>query len=149
MRFAGTVEPFARVEVHRYVEWLLTIQEVDWPKMADAAWHDWGARFAPLVSELMYHYPCCSVAGVGMFILEPGRVHPTHKDVQPPEWLARIHVPLVTNPGAVFVMDDGEHHLEVGTAYRMNTLANHAVENRGSTTRVHFIFDLKRGSDAK
>lgn len=113
--------------------------------MSDQSWGDWVVTFAPMAFHLMDHYPGCEIAGLGVFTLVPGQTHPMHKDVQPPEWLARVHVPLITNPGAVLIMDDGEHHLEVGKAYRMNTLANHTVENRGEETRVHFIFDIKRG----
>jgi hypothetical protein len=88
-------------------------------------------------------YPGCAVSGIGVWDMEPGQVHPAHRDEQPPYWIARIHVPLITNPGVVFTMEDGEHRMEVGKAYRMNTLATHAVANHGDTTRVHLVFDIR------
>lgn len=145
VRFTGTVEPFATLDVKHFVRWLdKRIPPHDWPKMSDAAYMGWGEMFQPIADTLVRHYyHSCSVSGIGMFTLDPGVIHPAHADVQTPDWMVRVHVPIVTNPGAVIVMGDGEHHLQVGKAYRMNTLATHAVENRGKTPRLHFIFDVK------
>jgi hypothetical protein len=87
------------------------------------------------------YYPDCQFS-YGLWDLEPGQVHPAHTDQQPPSWLVRIHVPLSTNPGVVFTMEDGDHHMAVGKAYRMNTLRTHAVENRGKTPRVHLVIEV-------
>lgn len=86
-------------------------------------------------------YPDCRFS-YGLWNMEPGQVHPAHIDQQPPEWLARIHVPLKTNAGVVFTMEDGDHHMEVGKAYRVNTLRTHAVANRGNTERVHLVIEV-------
>jgi hypothetical protein len=144
MRFTGTIEPFADVAVSVYVKRLNAIPVHDWTKMADASWQGWGDWFTPLSSLLVAnHYPGCFVSGLGMFVLEPGQVHPAHKDIQPSYWLTRIHVPIITNPKATIIMDDGVHHLKVGKAYRFNTLAMHEVRNDGATHRAHFIFDVR------
>lgn len=144
MRYTGTIEPFADVDVRALVDWLMVIPEADWRRMSDEAWLGWGDRFRPLATTLVrQHFPGCAIIGIGMFVLKAGVSQPAHKDEQPPEWVTRVHVPLITNPGAIFTMDDGEHHMEVGKAYRMNTLATHAVENRGKTSRVHFMWDIK------
>jgi hypothetical protein len=39
-------------------------------------------------------------------------------------------------------MDDGEHHMKVGNAYRFNPTARHEVENRGETPRFHYVTDI-------
>ena len=79
-----------------------------------------------------------------MFPLDPGQIHPAHQDMQPTEWVTRVHIPLVTNPHAVATMDDGYHQMLVGKAYLFNTLVTHAVANGGTTPRIHLVFDVKR-----
>lgn len=88
-------------------------------------------------------YPECRFA-YGLWTMEPGQIHPAHIDEQPPEWIARIHVPLETNADVIFTMDDGDHRLEVGKAYRVNTLRTHAVANKGATERVHLVVEVMR-----
>jgi hypothetical protein len=125
MRFVGTIERFASVDV----------SELDWSKDEN------GRQIAEGLTSRFY--PGCSVSGVGFFLMDPGQVHPAHQDEQPPYWVTRVHVPIRTNDGVVFTMDDGEHRMEVGKAYRMNTLATHAVANHGDTIRVHLVFDVR------
>lgn len=146
MRFVGTIESFARVDVSAFVDWLSSVPVEDWRKTADADWDEWGGRFGyPLADKLTKtYYPGCRVSGIGIFVLEPGQVHPAHKDEQNPSWVTRVHVPLITSDEALIIMDDGEHRMEVGKAYRFNTLATHAVVNLGKTHRAHFVFDIVR-----
>jgi hypothetical protein len=125
MRFVGTIERFAEVDIGE----LDPSNDESGRPIAEAL----TARF----------YPGCSVSGVGFFVMEPGQVHPAHCDEQPPYWVTRVHVPITTNPGVIFTMDDGEHRMEVGKAYRMNTLVTHAVENGGDTSRIHLVFDVR------
>jgi hypothetical protein len=125
MRFAGTIECFAEVDVNGL----------------DPTNNESGRPIAEALTAT--HFPGCSVSGVGFFVLDPGQVHPAHKDIQPPYWVTRVHVPVETNDKVIFTMDDGTHHMEVGKAYRFNTLATHAVENGGKTPRVHLVFDVR------
>lgn len=139
-----TIEAFADVDVSQEAAWLDGIPLAEWRHMADPGWH--GAReiFRPLAEELMAAFPGCVISGRGLFLLEPRQLHPAHMDVQPPDWVTRVHVPIVTNPLATATTDDGELHMEVGKAYRFNTRAMHAVHNDGDTPRVHLVFDVKR-----
>ena len=89
-------------------------------------------------------YPGCRISGSDHWTLEPGILHPAHTDEQSAEWVARIHIPITTNPHVVFTMEDGPHQMLVGKAYTINTLAPHAVSNGGSTPRVHFVFEVSR-----
>lgn len=78
----------------------------------------------------------------------PGRGHPYHQDSQPPAWVTRVHVPVVTNPDAWFMWqpEDGvKVHFAAGQAYTFNTLVPHAFANDGPTDRVHLTFDVLRG----
>ena len=139
-----TIEPFASVDVASHAAWLQTVPVADWPKMADPAWRGWEARFRPLATSLMVEFPGCAMSGLGLFLLQPGQRHPAHKDEQPPDWVTRVHVPIVTNELATATTDDGEIHMEVGVAYTFNTRATHAVYNGGATPRVHMVMDIRR-----
>ena len=57
----------------------------------------------------------------------------------------KIHVPLQTNPGAIFESNGCEHHLKEGIAYEANNIAPHAVRNDGDEDRIHLIFELFDG----
>jgi hypothetical protein len=75
--------------------------------------------------------------------LDPGRRIARHVDSAP--FFARchrVHLPLLTQPGAVLEVDGTEHHLAVGGAYEVNNRRPHAAANRGPTPRVHLILDL-------
>jgi Aspartyl/Asparaginyl beta-hydroxylase len=57
----------------------------------------------------------------------------------------KIHVPLVTNPSAYFLVRDEKIHLEQGIAYEVNNIVSHGGENLGSKDRIHFIFEVFEG----
>ena len=57
----------------------------------------------------------------------------------------KIHVPLVTNPEAKFLVRDELFHLEVGRAYEVNNIVSHGASNLGAEDRVHFIFEVYEG----
>lgn len=86
-----------------------------------------------------YNRPYACVSRVG-----PGNGHGYHRDSQPPEWITRVHVPLVTNEACWFAWEpDGKRvHFSVGNAYSFNTLVPHAFGNDGTTERIHLTFDV-------
>ena len=67
---------------------------------------------------------------------------PPHRDNCAVNWLSRVHVPILTNPGCFFLIGGQAHHMEVGTSYQVNPGIPHAVCNDGATTRVHLMFDV-------
>lgn len=75
-------------------------------------------------------------------VVMPGAVIDPHTDELGPDWVTRIHVPLLTNSDAMFITGDVVRRLQVGLAYEINTRERHAVWNAGSTPRVHLMFDL-------
>ena len=80
--------------------------------------------------------------------LIPGRTYEYHRDPQPPEWITRMHVPIVTNPDAWFMWEpeDGVRvHFAAGKAYAFNTLIPHNFGNDGAADRIHLTFDVLRG----
>lgn len=158
-RFLGTVEKFAvldPVKIAAVVEWITAIPFEDWGQqkphgvlplkpamMSNHTWHGFGEALDPIVNDILVHYPDCIAQQRMLSAVMPGDDIPRHTDDQCPEWVERVHVPLLTNKDAAFVCDDGPHFMEVGAAYRVNTEAYHAVYNRGETPRVHFMFDVR------
>ncbi len=53
----------------------------------------------------------------------------------------RIHVPLQTNHGVEFTVDEELVIMEEGKAYELNNLLPHGVYNGGKEDRIHLIFD--------
>lgn len=76
--------------------------------------------------------------------LVPGACYKYHQDPQQPNWITRVHVPVLTNPGAwlEFEEEGGPVHFEVGKAYSFNTLKRHRYGNDGNADRVHLLFDV-------
>lgn len=152
----GEPLPLEPSTLRRVVEWIQAIPFEDWPQqhrladglirpamVTDATWHSFGAVTDELVR----------VATPGSFghlrernrllsVVMPGATIEPHTDELGPDWVTRIHVPLTTNPDAMFITGDVVHRLAVGLAYEINTRERHAVWNAGKTPRVHLMFDL-------
>ena len=125
-RYEGTIEEIADVDVSQ----LINERDVQ--------------KFKPLALDIVEKvYPGCEISGYDLWTIEPGILHPAHTDEQGTDWVARVHVPIVTNPHVVFTMEDGPHQMLVDKAYTINTLAPHAVSNGGMTPRIHFVFEVK------
>ncbi len=57
----------------------------------------------------------------------------------------KIHVPLVTNSEASFLVNGENFHLETGKAYEVNNIVSHGAANGGPEDRIHFIFEVFEG----
>lgn len=53
----------------------------------------------------------------------------------------RIHLPLQTQPGCAFTVDDYTEELVVGDLYVLNNCLTHSVANPSDLDRVHLIID--------
>ena len=153
-RFTGSVEEIGPVDVGDVVAWIVAIPFQEWHQqsrtelrpamMTDLAWHGFGSMVAPVVADLMEHFPGCHEDQRMLSVVMPGHSIPPHTDSQPPHWLCRVHVPLTTNEQSRFIVGGMTHHLEPGRAYRVNTEAVHSVENAGTSPRINFMFDVRR-----
>ena len=54
----------------------------------------------------------------------------------------RIHIPIITDPDILFILDGKKFHLECGYAYEMNNLVEHSVVNPTAVGRVHLMVDI-------
>ncbi|KQX19463.1 MULTISPECIES: aspartyl/asparaginyl beta-hydroxylase domain-containing protein [unclassified Sphingomonas] len=78
--------------------------------------------------------------------LGPGQVIPSHRDGGTLlEETHRCHLPIVTNPGVGFRIDDISYHLQAGTVYEVDNFRPHAVANAGTAARIHLICNILPG----
>lgn len=77
-----------------------------------------------------------------IFRTKPNGITRMHRDDNE-AWLAnvRVHIPIVSNPGAVLMSEGRAKHFPVGEAWTFDNQTVHSVVN-GDTTRVHLIIDV-------
>lgn len=152
-----TCEKFTACNPSLIAEWIGRIPFEDWPQqlpladgkirpamVTDLTWHDFRATTEALVNKLAWL--CGGKASNRMLsVVMPGASIGTHADAMNPPWLTRAHVPLVTNTDAGFVIGGVWHHMEVGSAYRVDIRCQHEVRNEGKTPRIHLMFDVLGG----
>jgi hypothetical protein len=154
-RFGGTCEPLCGLDASRLSNWIREIPLAAWPQqnrlsvdypypamVADLEWQGFGEIVSSCVEALMQFFEGGVPTHRMLSIVIPGQRIARHDDVQGENWRCRVHVPLVTNPGAVMFFDDESFHMEVGTAYRVNTEVPHSLHNLGSEPRIHLFFDV-------
>ncbi len=80
-----------------------------------------------------------SIAGGGdlgqhreKIIAIPGREH---------HWKLRFHLPIITNPGVEFLMDNQKYKMAAGTIHVFNQSCLHGVANLSSELRIHMYWD--------
>lgn len=153
-RFTGTCEWLADVAAQPVIDWITAIDFADWPQqhridhqlrpamVSDFAWHEFGAASHGLIAHLAGQFGWGQTRQRMLSVVMPGHSIPPHTDEQGPEWKYRVHVPLTTNDQSQFIVGGVAHHMKIGSAYRVNTLAEHSVTNDGQTPRIHFMFDV-------
>ena len=106
------------------------------------------AQWKPLVEPVLaqatapYGYKRGAFPRVMLARMAPGGVIHPHFDTGPAaQWVHKIHVPLQTNDGVVFFQENNPHHFAEGEAVEVNNMGYHSVQNRGSTDRIHLIFE--------
>jgi hypothetical protein len=53
----------------------------------------------------------------------------------------RIHIPVLTNPDVVFLLNGTRVVMEAGSAWYLRLRDPHSVVNGGATDRVHMLVD--------
>ena len=72
---------------------------------------------------------------VRILLKEPRSTLSWHRDPEP-----RLHVPIITNPGCIMVIENVAKHLPAdGSAYITNNLKYHNAFNGGEENRVHLV----------
>lgn len=77
--------------------------------------------------------------------LRPGSVIKPHQDRDLVYWdgAVRLHIPIVTNPDVLFLVDDRKIEMKPGECWFADFSKIHSVENNGKTNRVHLVIDCK------
>ena len=87
----------------------------------------------------------CALGSVRFLRLAPGariREHRDH-DLTPEAGLARMHVPIITNPQVEFFLDADRVDMQPGECWYLNFSLPHWIENNGDTDRIHLVIDCK------
>lgn len=97
---------------------------------------------AHALATLVRDFPL-PLLGVRLMALGPGARSKEHRDAKcGPSWgMVRLHVPIVTNPGALVVIDGTEYHWTAGQLWFGDFNRSHHVRNEGDETRVHLVLD--------
>jgi hypothetical protein len=109
------------------------------------AWQVWQPLLQPLLDAaiLPYGFAQPEFPKAMLARLEAGQVIDSHVDGAGSNLRThKIHVPLITNPGALFMSRDEGFHLAYGRAWEVNNIAPHGGVNRGEEDRIHLIFEV-------
>lgn len=111
------------------------------PGPADFAPTVWLRRL-PYLHDILGAIPA-PLNAVRLMALGPGAASQPHRD---PKYalqrgLVRLHIPLISNPGAVLVLDGVEHCWQPGQLWYGDFSREHLVRNTGPVTRVHTVID--------
>lgn len=88
--------------------------------------------FEYIYEELSKHF---EIGRMRLLLLEPRNSLSFHRDPEP-----RLHIPILTNPGCLFIVDNFSTHLAAeGLVYYTNTKKYHTTLNGGETNRVHLV----------
>lgn len=85
----------------------------------------------------------CDKQSVRLLSLAPGATIGAHRDPggSIEDGLARLHIPIVTDPAVLFTLDGEDVHFSAGATWYMNANCMHAVRNGAATARVHLVLD--------
>ena len=86
----------------------------------------------------------CEVQTVRLMRLTPGSVIKEHNDhdLGTETGMARVHIPITSNPGVAFELNRRRVVMAPGEAWYLRLSDPHRVANRGETDRVHLVADL-------
>ena len=136
---------FETLSSTRHIVFRFVSNMVDWRFSDDRPlWSEWRPLLEPVLTAATadYGYRRGAFPRVMLARMAPGGEIEPHQDSNPAaQWPHKIHIPLVTNPDVSFLVDDVDYHFAEGEAVEVNNMAFHAVNNRGTTDRIHLIFE--------
>lgn len=53
----------------------------------------------------------------------------------------RLHIPIITNPDVIFILDDQRLIMNEGECWYINANFTHSVANNGAEDRIHLVID--------
>ena len=113
------------IEVSRDIK----INEVEYTEFVKEFEHTY---FKEVFDELKKHY---KLGRVRLLLKEPRSTLSWHRDPEP-----RLHIPIVTNPGCLMVIDKTAQHMPAdGNVWVTNNTKYHNAFNGGEENRVHLV----------
>lgn len=96
----------------------------------------------PYIKEIIDSWKCEKEA-IRLLALAPGSIIKPHRDpgCAYKDGVLRIHIPVVTNPGVRFTINNHNLRLLEGECWYMDFSSTHSIVNEGTSTRVHLIID--------
>ncbi|ALL04361.1 aspartyl beta-hydroxylase [Pedobacter sp. PACM 27299] len=97
---------------------------------------------SPYINSIVNSWRC-EKESIRLLALAPGSIIKPHKDpgCSYMEGSFRIHIPVVTNPGVHFMINDQRLQLKAGECWYLDFNETHSIVNEGKETRVHLIMD--------
>ena len=136
---------FGALDATQHIIFRFVSNFIDWRQSYDhPLWSEWQGLLEPVLSQATaaYGYQRGDFPRVMLARMAPGGVIHPHRDQNPAaKWPHKIHIPLLTNDKVTFFVDGTGYHLTEGEAVEVNNMGVHAVENRGTTDRIHLIFE--------
>ena len=85
----------------------------------------------------------CPVMSVRLLNLKSGAIIKPHRDLDLcfEKGEARIHIPVFTNEGVEFMLDEERLLMKEGECWYINANLRHSVANHGGTDRIHLVID--------
>ena len=136
---------FEALDVTRHIVFRFISGFKDWRQSYDRPlWAEWRPLLEPVMAAAVapYGYARGAFPRVMLARMRPGGVIQPHRDANPAaKWPHKIHVPLQTNDQVVFFVEGQPYRFAEGEAVEVNNMGVHAVNNGGTTDRVHLIFE--------
>lgn len=115
---------------------------------SNPGWDAWRGLLEPIMEQAIrpYQFRKPIFAKAMLARLSAGsQIDPHFDGAGSNERCHKIHVPLITNPEALFLVRETHEHLAEGHAYEVNNIVRHGAVNAGAEDRVHFIFEVFEG----
>lgn len=101
-----------------------------------------GMGIEPVFDTVLSHYPGHRRATTVFSRLVPGQFFEPHVDKADGHCRKRIHVPIKTNPGVIFVEGGHAFHMAAGWAWEIDPNIVHCTGNGGEIDRIHLFFNM-------
>lgn len=87
----------------------------------------------------------CEKLSVRLMKLNAGAIIKEHTDYEMSfeDGEARFHIPILSNPGVSFFIEDEKIPMKEGECWYLNLSLKHRVNNFGDKNRVHLVIDCK------
>jgi len=108
-------------------------------------WEDWKADIQGLleITRNFYNYKEAIYSRIMLAKLPAGEAIKPHIDRSPAaEFPHKIHIPIITNEKAVFMVKNESVNMCEGCIYEVNNRVIHSASNNGDKERIHLIFEL-------